>query len=289
MEKLIITVALIGNTTTREKNPNPPITPEEIAKSAIESYHAGAAVCHVHVRDPITHGPSMNFEFYREVFERIHEKCDMAINLTTGSGGRLLYDPAAKAWDTAGLKTPEERVEHVIRLRPEICSLDVGTMNMGGRAFINLVPVVEKMAAFIKGAGVKPELEVFEAGHIRTAKDLIQKGLVEEPPLFQLCLGIAGGIEATLEDFIFMRSRLPETAKWSAFGVGPAHFHIAAAAIIAGGHARVGFEDNLYMNKGVPATSNAQMVRRVTELASQLGREVATAHEARRILGVIRR
>jgi uncharacterized protein (DUF849 family) len=288
MEKLIITVALIGNATTREKNPNPPMTPEEIAESVIESYHAGAAVCHVHVRDPITHRPSMNFELYREVFERIREKCDMVINLTTGSGGRLLFDPVARIWDTTGLKTPEERVEHVIRLRPEICSLDIGSLNMGSYAFINLVPVVEKMAALIKGVGVKPELEVFDAGHIRTAKDLIRKGLVEEPPLFQVCLGVPGGIGATIEDLTFMRSRLPENATWSAFGVGPAHFPIAAAVIITGGHARVGFEDNLYMDKGVPAVSNAQMVRRVTELAGLLGREVATAQEARSILGVVK-
>ena len=289
MGKLIITVALIGNTTTREKNPSPPMTPEEIAESAIESYRAGAAVCHVHVRDPITHGPSMNFALYREVCERIRAKCDMVINLTTGSGARLLYNRAKGTWDTSGLKTPEERVEHVLRLKPEICSLDIGTMNMHDRAFINLVPVVERMATLVRSAGVKPELEVFDAGHIRTAQELIRKGLVAEPPLFQLCLGISGGIGATLEDLLSMQRRLPENALWCAFGVGPAHFSIAAAAIIAGGHARVGFEDNLYMSRGVPAASNAQMVEKVVALAGQLGREVATAQEARRILALTER
>ena len=287
MEKLIITAALIGNTTTREKNPNPPITPKEIAESAIESYHAGAAVCHVHVRDPITQAPSMNFELYREIFERIREKCDMVINLTTGAGGRLFCDPTGRVWDTSGLKTPEERVDHVIRLKPEICSLDIGTMNMGRWAFINMIPIVEKMSALIREARVKPELEVFDVGHICIAEDLVRKGLVDAPSLFQLCLGIPGGIEATLEDFVFMCSRLPKNALWSAFGVGAAHFRIAAAAIIAGGHARVGFEDNLYISRGIPANSNAQMVRKVVELASQLGRDVATPQEARQILGVV--
>jgi uncharacterized protein (DUF849 family) len=286
MEKLIINVALIGNTTTRDKNPNPPMTPREIAESAIESYQAGAAVCHVHVRDPITQITSMNYELYREVFERIREKCDMVINLTTGTGGRLFWDPQTNVWDTSGLKSPEERVEHVVRLQPEICSLDISTLNMGNRAFVNLVPIVEKMAAMIRDAGVKPELEVFEPGDILFAKYLVRKGLVENPPLLQLCLGIPGGIGATLEDFNFMRSRLPENALWCAFGVGPAHFPIASAAIIAGGHARVGFEDNLYISKGVLATSNAQQVQKVVKLANMLDREVATASEARRILGV---
>ncbi len=284
MEKLIITVALIGGTTSREKNPNPPMTPKEIAQSAVESYHAGAAVCHVHVRDPITQAPSMNLELYREVFERVRAKCDMVINLTTGTGARLLYDPKVNLWDTSRLKAPEERVDHVLRLKPEICSLDVGTVNLHDRAFINLVPIVEKMAVLIREAGVKPELEVFEAGHIRTARDLVRKGMVDDPPLFQLCLGTSGGIGATLEDLVLMRSRLPENALWCAFGVGPAHFSIAAAAIIAGGHARVGFEDNVYIRKGVPAASNAEQVRKVVQLANLLGREVATAEEARIIL-----
>jgi len=289
MEKLIITAGLIGNVTTRAKNPNPPITPKEIAESAIECYQAGAAVCHVHVRDPVTQAPSNDFELFQEVVERVRGKCDMVINLSTGLGGRLTFDTAAKIWDTSGLKSPEERVEHVIRLKPEICSLDIGTMNFGSRGFINLVPIVEIMSSLIKEAGVKPELEVFDVGQIGMANDLIRKGLVDAPPLFQLCLGIAGGIDSTLEDFLFMRSRLPDNALWSAFGVGTAHFRIAAAVIMAGGHARVGFEDNLYLGRGVPAKSSAQMVRKVAELANHLDRDVATAQEARQILGVVKR
>lgn len=288
MDKLIITVAIIGGITTREKSPYPPMTPQEIAESAIESCHAGASVCHIHVRDPITHLPSMKFDLYREVFERIREKCDMIINLSTGSGGRLQYNPQASGnpWDTVGLKSPEERVEHVMKLRPELCSLDVGSLNFGPFAFINLVSVVEKMAGMIKEAGTKPELEVFDIGHIRIAKHLIRKGLVEKPPLFQLCLGIPWGIEATPENMIYMRNNLPSDALWYAFAIGAQHFQIAAISMINGGHARVGFEDNLYIKKDVLATSNAQMVRKAVEIADFMDREVATPKEARQILGL---
>ncbi len=284
MDKLIITVAIIGGITTREKTPYPPMTPQEIAESAIESYHAGAAVCHIHVRDQKTHAPSMKFELYKEVYERIREKCDMVINLSTGSGGRLLYDPQSNTWNTSELKSPEERVEHVLKLKPELCSLDVGTLNFGPRAFINLVPIVEKMAGLIKEAGVKPELEVFDIGHIRIAKHLIRQGIVAKPPLFQLCLGIPWGIEATTENMVYMRNNLPGETLWYAFAIGAQHFQMAAASMTNGGHARVGFEDNLYIQKNVLAKTNAEMVRKVVEIANLMDREVATAKEARQIL-----
>ena len=286
MEKVILTVALIGGITTREKNPNVPMTPKEIAESAIESYHAGAAICHVHVRDPETHEPSSKFELYREVVERIREKCDMVINLSTGFGGRLGYEPGIKGnpWDTLQLKSPEERAEHIIKLKPELCSLDVGTLNFGQRAFVNLVSVVETMAAMIKQAGTKPELEVFDIGHIRIASHLISKGLVEKPPLFQLCLGIPWGIEATVENLVYMRNNLPGDALWYAFGTGSSQFPMAAASVIMGGHIRVGFEDNIYIKKGTLATSNAQLVAKAADIARLMDREVATAEEARQIL-----
>jgi len=286
VEKVIVTVALVGGITTREKNPNVPMTPKELAESAIESYHAGAAICHVHVRDPETHEPSSKFELYREVFERIREKCDMIVNLSTGFGGRLLYNPGAKdqSWDTLHLKNPEERVEHVVKLRPELCSLDVGTLNFGQRAFVNLVPNVEKMATMIREVGTKPELEVFDIGNIRIANYLVSKGLVEKPPLFQLCLGIPWGIEATVENLVYMRNNLPRDALWYAFSIGSNHFTMAAASLIMGGHIRVGFEDNIYIKKDALATSNAQMVTKVVDIAKLMDREVASAQEARQIL-----
>lgn len=286
MDKLIITVAIIGGITTREKTPHPPMTPREIAQSAIENHEAGASVCHIHVRDPKTQASSMQFELYKEVYERVREKCDMIVNLTTGAGGRLLYNPQTASWNTADLKSPEERVDHVLKLKPELCSLDVGTLNFGPRAFVNIVPVVEKMAGMIKEAGVKPELEVFDIGHIRIANHLIRQGLIENPPLFQLCLGIPWGIEATTENMVYMRKNLPSNALWYAFAIGPQRFQMAATSMINGGHARVGFEDNLYIRKGEFAVSNAQMVRKVVELARLMDRDVATPKEARQILGL---
>lgn len=210
----------------------------------------------------------------------------MVINLSTGSGGRLLYDPQSNTWNTSELKSPEERVEHVLKLKPELCSLDVGTLNFGPRAFINLVPIVEKMAGLIKEAGVKPELEVFDIGHIRIAKHLIRQGIVAKPPLFQLCLGIPWGIEATTENMVYMRNNLPGETLWYAFAIGAQHFQMAAASMTNGGHARVGFEDNLYIQKNVLAKTNTEMVRKVVEIANLMDREVATAKEARQILGL---
>jgi len=285
MEKLMITVAITGSITTREKNPNPPMTPKEIADSAIESYKAGATACHIHVRDPLTHVPSMKFELYKEVFDRIRDNCDIIINLTTGAGARILLDRKAKnPWDLGGLKLAEERVEHILKLKPDLCSLDVGTLNFGPRGFLNLVSEVELMAKAIKEVGSKPELEVFDLGHIRIAKHLIDQGLVADPPLFQLCLGIPWGIEASTENLIFMRNALPAKSLWCAFGTGSHHYTMAAVCIINGGHARVGFEDNLFIKKGVFAKTNAEMVQKVKDIAELLDRPVATAKEARKIL-----
>jgi uncharacterized protein (DUF849 family) len=262
------------------------MTPKEIAESAIESYHAGAAICHVHVRDPETHEPSSKFELYQEVFQRIRDQCDMIINLSTGFGGRLAYDPGAKGhpWDTSQLKSPEERAEHVIKLEPELCSLDVGTLNFGQRAFVNLVSVVETMAIIIKAVGTKPELEIFDLGHIPIASHLISEGLVEKPPLFQLCLGIPWGIEATVENLVYMRNNLPRDALWYAFGTGSNQFPMAAASVVMGGHIRVGFEDNIYIKKGTLAKSNAQLVAKAVDIVKLMDREVASAQEARQIL-----
>jgi len=188
----------------------------------------------------------MRFDLYQEVCERIRDRCDILINLTTGAGGCLLHNPkgAESPWDTSGLKGPKEGVEHVLRLKPELCSLDVGTLNLGSRVFVNLVGNVEKMAALIREAGVKPELEVFEIGHIRIAKHLIRQGLVGKPPLFQLRLGVPWEAEATVENLVYMLSNLPSDALWSAFGIGQHHFTIATVSTVRGGHVCVGFEEN---------------------------------------------
>ena len=283
MEKLIITVAIIGNTTDRSQNPHVPITPKEIAESAIESAKAGAAVCHIHVRDPETGQVSMDFELYREVVKRIRDNSDILINLTTGTGARLVYE---NGWDTSGLKTPEERVDHVIRLAPELCSLDVGSMNFGPRVFVNLVSHVEAMARMIAQAGVKMELEVFDLGHFRIANHLIRQGLIAGRPLFQLCMGTPWGIEATAPNLVHMHACLPDNAIWCGLGIGAAQFPIVTTSILMGGHARTGFEDNVYISKGVLATSNSQLVEKTVQMAELMGREVATPSEAAQILGL---
>lgn len=288
MEKLIITVPIIGNITSRDKNPNIPILPREIAQSAIESYEAGAAICHIHVRDPKTQEPSMKFELYHEVVEMIRGKCDMLINLTTSVGARFIYNENSKdnPWDTSFLKSPEERVDHVLRLRPEICSLDVGSLNFGPRVAVNFLSVIEKMASMINEVGTKIELEVFDMGHISIAKHLIQKGLINDPPFFQLCMGIPWGIEATPESLILMRSSLPKNAVWVAFGIGKSQFPITTFSMLMGGHARVGFEDNVYISREILGKSNAQFVEKVIRIAKLFDRDIASVKEAREILGI---
>lgn len=286
MKKVIVTCAIIGTGTTRERSPYPPMTPKEIADSAIESCKAGASVCHIHVRDLQTQEGSMKVELYEEVYNRVRDKCEIVINLTTGPGGRLIYDGKTGNWDTRELKSPEERVEHVLKLKPEICSLDIGTMNFGQRAFINLVSIIEKMARMVTDAGVKAELECFDAGHITIGKHLLEKGFVKSPPLFQLCLGIPWGIDATSENMLAMKKNLPENSDWCALGIGSQSFPMAALSMMNGGNARVGLEDNLYLKKGVLATSNAELVKKVVLIAENLGREVATPEEARKILNL---
>jgi uncharacterized protein (DUF849 family) len=286
--KVVITVAVTGAVGERAKHPNLPITPREIAQSALEAYSAGASVVHIHVRDPKTGEQSMGFELYKEVVERIREASDMIINLTTGAGGRLfadLSDPVGLGPDTIW-SSPKRRTEHVVGLKPDVCSLDVGSMNMRNRIFANIVPHVEEMARRAGEAGVKPELEVFDFGHIDIARSLLEKGLVQHPPLFQLCLGIPWGIPATSKNMMLMRDALPTGAIWGGLGVGPLSFPMAAQSILLGGNVRVGFEDNFNLSHGVPAKSNAQLVEKAVNIIKVLDKEPASSSEARKILAL---
>ncbi len=285
-QKTIITLAVTGSIGDKGKHPELPVSPGEIAESALGAWSEGAAIVHVHVRDPLTGEPSMAFELYQEVVQRIREASDMLINLTTGAGARIVPDDA----DPMGLapgttwSTPEKRTEHVVKLKPEICSLDVGSMNFGPRVFANAVPHIEDMAARIKQAGVKPELEVFDMGHVEIARHLIERGLVAEPPCFQLCLGIQWGMPATSKHMHLMREALPADAIWGGFGVGSASFPMIAQSALLGGHVRVGFEDNFYLSPGVPAESNAQLVKKTVSILRALDKEPASPVEARQIL-----
>ncbi len=288
-DKTIITCAVTGSLTRPEQHPALPITPEQIANAAIDAAKAGAAIAHIHVRDPATGAPSMALELYREVVERIRASgTDLVINLTTGAGGRFMPsddDPKVAAPGTT-LVRPERRVEHVVALRPEICSLDLNTMWFGSAVVINTPRNVTIMAGAIREAGVKPELEVFDSGDMQLADQLLESGVLPRPPLFQVVLGIKNGFPATPETLLYARSLLPADAVWAAMGIGRMEFPIVAQACILGGHVRVGLEDNLYLSRGVLAPSNAALVERAVTLVELLGRSVATPAEAREILGL---
>jgi uncharacterized protein (DUF849 family) len=285
----MIACALTGAAASPDKNPALPVTPQQIAESGIEAARAGAAIIHIHVRDPKTGRPSMALEYYREVVDRIRSSnVDAIINLTTGAGARFV--PSAenpKVGDASStLTTPAERVHHIVALKPEICSLDLGSMNMGPFVFINTVPDVEELAKTILAAGVLPELEVFDPSHIMLAHSLVKKGLVKTPALAQICLGVSGGAPATPETMIYMRNLLPPGTTWFTFGVGQHQFPMVAQALLLGGNVRVGMEDNLYLAKGQLAPSNAALVEKAVRIIEVMGEEIATPAEARAALGL---
>ncbi|MGF6597197.1 uncharacterized protein (DUF849 family) [Paraburkholderia sp. GAS448] len=287
--KTIITCAVTGNLTKPEQHPGLPVTPEQIANASLDAARAGAAAVHIHVRDPETGRPSMDIELYREVIRRIRaEDADVIINLTTGPGGRFIPsddDPKVAAPGTT-LMRPEDRVEHILALSPDICSLDLNTMNSGADVVINTPKNVTRMAAVIRKAGVKPELEIFDSGDMHLALDLIKSGVLDGPGLWTFVMGVKYGFSASPESVMYARSLLPAGAQWAAFGVGRFEFPMVAQAWLAGGHVRVGLEDNIYISHGVLAESNAALVQRASDIVHSLGGELATAQEAREQLGL---
>jgi uncharacterized protein (DUF849 family) len=288
---VIITCALTGSAPTTKQSPHVPVTPEQIANEGIAAAKAGAAVVHIHVRDPKTGGSSMENQYYREVVERIRaDGVDVLINLTSGAGGGYTPSPEdpKRATPASNLSQPDRRVEHILELKPDLCSLDVATMNFGEYVFMNIPAHLRRMAELINSAGVRPEIEVFDTGHVRLACDLIEKGYLKTPVLFQLCLGIPWGAPATTEAMLQMRNMLPPGSLWASFGISRAEFHMAAQAVILGGHVRVGLEDNLYIDKGKLSPGNAPLVERAKEIIRALGEEPATPDQAREILGLSR-
>jgi uncharacterized protein (DUF849 family) len=287
--KTIITCAITGNLTKPEQHPGLPITPAQIASSALDAAAAGASVVHIHVRDPKTGNPSMELDLYREVMQRIREaNPELVINLTTGPGGRFVpgeEDPRVAGPGTTLLR-PEKRVEHIAALRPDIATLDLNTMNSGAQVVINTPRNLTRMANIIREAGVKPELEVFDTGDIHLALDLIKDGVLDGPALWTLVTGVKYGFNSSPETILYARNLLPAGAVWSAFGVGRFEFPMVGQAWLAGGHVRVGLEDNIYISRGVLAESNAQLVTRARDIVLSMGGEIATAREARDILEV---
>jgi uncharacterized protein (DUF849 family) len=286
-DKTFLTCAITGNITKPEQSPYLPITPQQIADSALEAAEAGAAVAHIHVRDPATGRPSMEIDLYRDVMDRIRAKNrDLIINLTTGPGGRFVpseHDPKVAAPGTT-LTLPEKRVEHIELLRPDICTLDLNTMNSGGEVVINTPRNVRKMAAIMRAARVLPEIELFDSGDCHLARDMFADGSLEGPGLFSLVLGVKYGFNPSPETMMYARGLLPEGAIWSGFGLGRTEFPMVAQAWLLGGHVRVGMEDNLYMSKGVLAKTNAELVTHAIGILRMLGANIASAKDAREML-----
>ena len=286
---VIITCAVSGVPPGVKPSPHAPVTPAQIANECLASARAGAAIVHIHVRDPQTGAPSMETALYREVVERIRASDkELLINLTTGAGG--MFKPSAedprRATADSTLAQPERRVEHVLELKPDLCSLDIATMNFGQNAFINTPAHIKRMAELIRSAGVKPELEVFDTGHVRLACDLLDQGIIPRPPLFQICLGIPWGTPASAEAMLSMRNLLPADAIWASFGISRAEFPMVAQAVILGGHVRVGLEDNQYLERGKLSPGNAPLVERAVAIIRAIGERPATPAEARQILGL---
>ncbi|MEM1316073.1 MAG: 3-keto-5-aminohexanoate cleavage protein [Pseudomonadota bacterium] len=292
--EVFITCAVTGSGSTQVRSREVPRSPQEIAGSAIAAAKAGAAVVHCHVRDPETGAPARDPALYRETTERIRDAgTDVVLNLTTGMGGDLVFGaPAAPLPLTEGtdMVSAEERVSHVFDCRPELCTLDCGTMNFAEADYVmtNTPGMLRAMAGLIRESGAKPEIEAFDTGHLWLAKALHAEGLIEDPPLVQLCMGVPWGAPDDLGTFLAMRNAVPEGWEWSAFALGRHEMPYVAASVLAGGNVRVGLEDNLWLDRGVPAT-NESLVARAVEIIERLGASVMGPQAVRDRLGLTKR
>ncbi len=288
-DKIFITCAVTGNLTTPDQTPHLPITPEQIAEACLGAAEAGAAIVHIHVREPGSGKPSMELGHYREVVERIRAKnTQLILNITTGPGGRFVPSPDEPRVAAAGttLMAPEKRVEHIAALRPEICTIDLNTMNSGKEVVINTPGNVRRMAKVMRDAGVKPEIELFDSGDIALMHDLLKDGTLEGPALCSFVMGVRYGFQASPETVLYARNLLPADAEFTAIGIGKAAFTAVAQSYLAGGHVRVGLEDTVYLSRGQLASSNAALVEKARRIVEDLGGQIATPREAREIIGL---
>lgn len=289
-QKTVITCAITGAATRPDQTPYLPISPEQIANSALEAAEAGAAVAHIHVRDPETGRPSMKLEFYQDVVERIKSKNkDLILNLTTGPGG--LYVPNLENLSTVGrgtvLLSAAERVRHIEVIMPDICSLDFNTMNQDALGIrLNHPQICREMIKLVQAVGTKPELEIFDSGDFRIALEMLNDGTIQRPALWQFAMGIKYGWDASPQALQYAYQMLPENSIWSAFGIGKDQMPFVALTSIYGGHVRVGMEDNIYLEKGKLATTNAELVKKAGQIIRDIGGEVANPIEARTLLGL---
>ncbi len=292
--EVFITCAVTGSGGTQDKSPHVPRSPEEIATSAIEAAKAGAAIVHCHVRDPETGKPARDPKLYREVTERIRDsETDVVLNLTAGMGGDIIVGPPTAPLPLAGatdMIPAAERVAHVIESRPEICTLDCGTMNFAEADYImaNTPGMLDECARLMVESGVRIEIEAFDTGHLWLAKTMVERGIIPDPVLVQLCMGIPWGAPDDLNTFMAMVNNVPSDWTFSAFSIGRNEMPYAAAAVLAGGNVRVGLEDNLYLNRGVLA-KNHQLVERAVTIVENMGAKVIGPAEVRAKLGIEKR
>ena len=271
MKKTIITVAPTGAWPTKENNPNIPMTPKEIAEDVFECYKAGAAICHLHMRDDEGKG-TMDTKKFEETVALVREKCDIVINCTTSGDLNA---------------TDESRQAHLKTCRPNLASYDCGSMNwMHNSLFINHPKFLEQLGMTMQEYNVKPEIEIFDAGMIYNSMYYLKKGVLKAPVHYQFVLGAAGGSAATVENLVYLKGLIPEGSTWGALGIGKQHVPIMLAAVAMGGHLRVGMEDNVYWSNGVLAESNAQLVKRAADIIRVAGNEVATPADAKEILSL---
>ncbi|HUA88268.1 MAG TPA: 3-keto-5-aminohexanoate cleavage protein, partial [Steroidobacteraceae bacterium] len=271
------------------KSPHVPVTPQQIAAAAVEAHRAGAAIVHLHVRDPGTGKASRDPLLFRELYERVREQdSEVIINLTGGMGGDLLFGPEERPLEFApgtDFVGPKERIAHITELKPEIGTLDCGSLNFDELLYGTSPRFLRQMARAYRDSGVRPEVEVFELGHIELARELMKEGLLDSTALFQLCLGIRFGAPATPAAMFAMHQALPPGVTWSGFGVGRMQMPMVAQTVLLGGNPRVGLEDNLYLDKGVLAT-NGQLVERAVRIVESLGAKVLSSAQTRERLGL---
>lgn len=284
--KTVLTCAITGAVTSKESTPYLPITPEQIATSGLEAAEAGASVLHIHVRTD-DGKPSMDVELYRDTVDRIkkHNK-DVLINLTTGPGARYVPDLSRLGNPAAGtlLKNAYQRTEHIKMIKPDLCSIDFNTMNQSDNAIrLNHKEIVKAMLLMVQQYGTKPELEIFGSGDLMLAKEFVSSGILRNKPLWQFATGIKYGWESSVETLLYARNSIGADSLWSAFGISKHEIPMVAQTFMLGGHVRVGMEDNIYIEKGVLAKTNSELVTKAVRIIKDLGGEVATYNEAREI------
>ncbi len=291
---VFITCAVTGSGSSQDRSHHVPRSPEQIANSAIAAAKAGAAVVHCHVRDPETGTPSRRLDLYREVTERIREsETDVILNLTAGMGGDIIFGPTEKPMPPikgTDMIGASERVQHIAECLPEICTLDCGTMNFAEADYVmtNTPGMLTAMGQMMTHLGVKPEIEAFDTGHLWYAKQLVKDGVLDSPALVQLCMGVPWGAPDDLNTFMAMVNNVPDDWTFSAFGLGRNQMAYVAASVLAGGHVRVGLEDNLWLDKGVLA-ENWQLVERAGSIIENMGARLMTPAQVREKLGLTKR